>query len=606
MLAGVVTLMLIIGGTLFKSAQLRAGGGAVVAEAQGGVRIYPDTTNPLQRRILNIVEEMAIASGTQVPPVYYLENEPGINAFAAGYTTADAVIAVTRGSAEELTRDELQGVIAHEFSHIVNGDMRIGIRMIGVLYGILLLGLVGQLIFRTVAWSGGFGSRRDSKSGNATAIIMLVGIALIVLGFIGTFLGNLIKAAVSRQRERLADASGVQFTRNPLGLANALKRIGALEYGSRLQSPNAAEASHLYFADGVWAGFGRLWATHPPLPERIRELDPSWDGKYPVPHAAAAEIRSEIAAGFVGASFASRQGKHVEIPLSVVATATEQIGNPTLAHNQYAASLVDEIPDQLVAAARQPYAARAIVLGLLIHAEKEVRKKQLSQLSQIVKPDLLGVVQQLIPLIDGVDVRARLPLVDMSLPALAAMSPAQYTEFLKAFASLARADGQLELFEWVLAQIVERNLRPRFERVRTPQVRYSSLDQMTDQCAVVLSAVAYAGNADAEAQAAFNAAAAFVPGLKLDLQSRQASGLSPLQRALSDLRQVALVARARLIQACAAAIAADGHAKLQEAELLRGISDLLECPMPPLLPGEEIPTRGKSVSQNRWSTSSHG
>lgn len=596
-LAGAVTLMLIIGGTLFKSAQLRAGGGAVVAEAQGGVRIYPDTADPIQRRILNIVEEIAIASGTPVPPVYFLENEPGINAFAAGYTPSDAVIAVTRGSAEELTRDELQGVIAHEFSHIVNGDVRIGIRMIGVLYGILLMGLVGQLIFRSMAWSGGFGSRRDSKSGNATAVIMLVGLALIILGFIGTLLGNLIKAAVSRQRERLADASGVQFTRNPLGLAGALKRIGALENGSRMQSPNAAEASHLFFADGVWTGFARMWATHPPLAERIRALDPNWDGTYPAPHAAAAEIRSEAAAGFVGASFASGPGRQTEIPLQVVNRATEQIGNPTPAHNQYAASLVGGIPDQLIAAAHQPYAARAMVLSLLVHADVQVRAQQLGRLAQLVKPDLSGLVQQLLPAVDGLDPRARLPLVDMSLPALAAMSPAQYAEFLSAFSSLAQADGQLELFEWVLAQIVMRNLRPRFERIRGIPVRYQSLEPLADQCSVVLSAVAHAGNSGVNVQAAFNAAAAYVPDLKLDLRPREASGLGPLQKALADLRQVALTARARLIQACAAAIAADRHATLSEAELLRGISDLLECPMPPLLPGETISDANAIVNE---------
>ncbi len=281
LLAGGAALLLILGGSIFKTIELRAGGGAAVAERQGGVRIYPDTANPAYRRVLNIVEEIAIASGTPVPPVYVLENEPGINAFAAGYSPSDAVVAVTRGSINELTREELQGVIAHEFSHIANGDMRIGIRLIGIVQGILLLGLVGQFIFRSTAFSGGYGSRRDSNSGRIVLVMIIVGVALIALGFIGTLLGNLIKAAVSRQRERLADASGVQFTRNPMGLAGALKRIGALELGSRLQSPNAAEASHLYFAEGVWSGLARMWATHPPLDERIRELDPSWDGTYP-------------------------------------------------------------------------------------------------------------------------------------------------------------------------------------------------------------------------------------------------------------------------------------------------------------------------------------
>ena len=490
-------------------------------------------------------------------------------------------------------------MIAHEFSHIVNGDMRIGIRLIGVLQGILLLGLVGQLIFRSIAYSGRFGSRRDSNSGNVTMVIMIVGAALIAIGFIGTLLGNLIKAAVARQRERLADASGVQFTRNPLGLAGALKRIGALEYGSRLQSPNASEASHLYFAEGVWSGFARLWATHPPLPERIRELDPNWDGKFPAAHAAAAEIAAELSAGVVESTFASGPARHTEVPLHVVNQAVKQIGNPTSAHYKYAASLVSEIPDQLVAAARQPYVARAVVLSLLVHADQDVRDQQLRELSQIVKPDLLGLVRQLLPLIDGVDVRARLPLVDMALPALAAMSQPQYTEFRTGFESLARADGQLDLFEWVLGQVVARHLRPRFESTGAPQFRYSSLDRLADRCAVVFSAVAYAGNADAEANLAFEAAAACVPELKIAIQPRELSGLSQLQQALADVRLVAPDVRGRVIQACAAAISADGRVTLQEAELLRGIADLLGCPMPPLLPGEVLPSNGLARGTDR-------
>ena len=536
LLAGVVALVMILGGSLFKIIELRAGGGAAVAERQGGVRVYPDTKSLVHRRLLNIVEEIAIASGTPVPPVYLLENEPGINAFAAGYSTSDAVIAVTRGSVDELTREELQGVIAHEFSHIVNGDTRIGIRLIGILNGILLLGLVGQLLFRSVANSSRFGSRRDSNSGKAAMALMIIGVTLVVLGFIGTFLGNLIKAAVSRQRERLADASGVQFTRNPLGLAQALKRIGALEYGSRLQSPNAGEASHLYFAEGVWSGFARVWATHPPLAERIRELDPNWDGTWPAPHAAATEIATELNATFVPSSFVDSRARYAEVPLHVIDRVAEQIGNPTLAHCKYAAYLVSVIPPALVASARQPYAARAIILSLLIHTDERVRQRQLRELGQIVEPDVFDLVQQLIPLIDGVDVRAKLPLVDIALPALAAMSPAQYIEFRHGFDTLARTDGQLDLFEWVLGQVVDRHLRPKFESAGMLQVRYSSLERLADRCAVVLSAVAYAGNADAEAHLAFTAAATCVPELKVTIQPREQSGL---QSASTGVRRLA-------------------------------------------------------------------
>ena len=593
LLAGAAALVMIFGGSLFKILELRSGGGAVVAERQGGARrIYPDTTNAAHRRLLNIVEEIAIASGTPVPPVYLLANEPGINAFAAGYTTSDAVIAVTQGALNELTREELQGVIAHEFSHIANGDMRIGIRLIGLLNGILLLGLVGQLLFRSIAYSGRMSSRRESNSGNAAMAILIVGLALILLGFIGTLLGNLIKAAVSRQRERLADASGVQFTRNPLGLAGALKRIGALEYGSRLHSANASEASHLYFAEGVWSGFAGLWATHPPLVERIRELDPTWDGTFPEAHGGAAEIAGELASGLVGSPATSHFGGPSELTPDAVHRVAEHIGNPTTRHYQYAASLVKEIPQQLVSAARQPYAARAIILGLLLHADPRVREQQLRELSPLIEPDVFELMQRLAPLIEGVDVRAKLPLVDMALPALAAMSPTQYVAFRKGFDALARADGQLDLFEWVLGQIVERNLRPRPQSSAPAQGRSVPLARLADRCATVLSSVAFAGNSDAEAQRAFEAAKACLPELDLTIQPQSLAGLRQLQTALADLRLADLDARIRVIQACAAAISEDGVVTLQEAELLRGVADLLGCPMPPLLPGEETVPRG--------------
>ena len=227
--------------------------------------------------MINVVEEMALASGVPVPPVYLLPEEQGINAFAAGYSPSDAVVAVTRGTAEQLSRDELQGVVAHEFSHILNGDMRLNIRLIGVLHGILLLGLIGRFLLRSGYYSG---HRRNSKD-NSGAVLLVMGLVLLVLGFVGSVCGNLIKAALSRQREYLADASAVQFTRNPGGIAGALKRIGAAVMGSSLKHSNASEMSHMYFSQGVWEGFTGMMATHPPLPKRIRALEPNWDGKFP-------------------------------------------------------------------------------------------------------------------------------------------------------------------------------------------------------------------------------------------------------------------------------------------------------------------------------------
>ena len=266
-------------------------GGTVVAERLGGRRVFPNTIDPAERRLLNVVEEMALASGVPVPPVFLLSEEQGINAFAAGYSPSDAVVGVTRGCAEQLTRDELQGVVAHEFSHILNGDMRLNMRLIGVLHGILLMGLIGRELLRLGAFGGG-GALATKTT--APPHLLVIGLAFMIIGFLGLFIGNLIKAAVSRQREYLADASAVQFTRNPEGIAGALKRIGAAVFGSKLATPRAAEASHMYFAEGI----SSLFATHPPLNDRIARIEPQWDGKYPaaLPADAVVGIGSDAAA----------------------------------------------------------------------------------------------------------------------------------------------------------------------------------------------------------------------------------------------------------------------------------------------------------------------
>ena len=261
-LSALGTLSVVGGGSLFKTAQLRSGG-HVVAEELGGRRLHPDTADPTEQKILNVVEEMAIASGTATPPVFLLDSEQGINAFAAGFTPSDAVIGITRGAAERLTRDELQGVVAHEFSHILNGDMRLNIRLMGILHGILIIGMLGYFILRMTASSGR--GRRSSRGGGGGAVvaILALGAGLMAVGFFGTLFGNLIKAAVSRQREFLADASAVQFTRQPSGLAGALKKISGLAAGSRIENPNAPEASHMFFGRAT-GGFAGLFSTHPP------------------------------------------------------------------------------------------------------------------------------------------------------------------------------------------------------------------------------------------------------------------------------------------------------------------------------------------------------
>ena len=365
-------LALIAGGSLFKIAQL-SGGGTVVAERLGGRRVYPNTTDPTERRLLNVVEEMALASGVPVPPVFMLREEKGINAFAAGFSPSDSVIGVTRGSAQQLTRDQLQGVIAHEFSHILNGDMRLNLRLMGVLYGILLMGLVGRELFLRRSrerMAGGAAVARDN-----VIYLVLIGLTFMVLGFLGCFFGNLIKAAVSRQREFLADASAVQFTRNPEGIAGALKRIGAAVFGSphRIPEPPRRATCTLPRASPV----STLFATHPPLNARIRAIDPDWDGKFPppAPDDAVAGVSGAEVSGLVGGA-ADMLRKPV--PVDVVQHAADQVGNPTEVHRTYAAIARRD------AAASRRHGARAVRcpgphLRIAARRESDVRAAQLAR-----------------------------------------------------------------------------------------------------------------------------------------------------------------------------------------------------------------------------------
>ena len=284
------TLAIILGGTLYKMSEVSGGGGAV-AKMLGGRLLNPGTQDEHERKLLNVVEEMSIASGTPVPEVYVLDQEESINAFAAGHTTNDAAIGVTRGCARTLSRDELQGVIGHEFSHILNGDMRLNVRLIGIVHGILCIAILGRILLRTgSSSSSGSGNRKGSNP------LPVIGVALLIIGGIGVLFGRLIKSAVSRQREFLADAAAVQFTRNPAGLSGALKKIGGYVFGSRLLTPHAEEASHLYFGNGLGEAWFGLMATHPPLDERIRAIDPSFDGKYPDVPSEQAQVRRKVAA----------------------------------------------------------------------------------------------------------------------------------------------------------------------------------------------------------------------------------------------------------------------------------------------------------------------
>ena len=372
------TLGVVIIGSLYKTAAL-AKGGSAVAESLGGRLVNPNTTHPDERKLRNVIEEMAIAAGVPVPKIYVLDDEKGINAFAAGHAPGDAAIGVTRGCMTLLSRDELQGVIGHEFSHILNGDMRLNLRLMGVIFGILCLAVIGRVLIY---------SRGGSNDRNP---LMLLGLALIVIGAIGVFFGRLIQAALSRQREFLADASSVQFTRNPAGLSGALQKIGGT--GSKLESAHAGEASHMFFGNGLGKPFLGMLATHPPLAERIRAIDPGWDGKFKTASVAAVAAESAREAGKPASSRSpfppipgmpgARAGDAGFATNAVMMGAVlPNLGKPTPLHLRYAEELRNSFSEKVQSAAREPLDATALVYAMLLSPDEALRAKQLTELGQ--------------------------------------------------------------------------------------------------------------------------------------------------------------------------------------------------------------------------------
>lgn len=582
---------LILVGTLYKIATLR-GGGATVATMLGGRLVPPQTTDLHERRLLNVVEEMAVASGTPIPPVYVLDNEPGINAFAAGFTPADAVVAVTRGTLEELTRDELQGVVAHEFSHIFNGDMRLNLRLIGVLNGILVLALVGYWMFRITARSSSGGGSRRNKN-NPLAAVVLLGLAMWIIGYIGVFFARLIKSAVSRQREYLADASAVQFTRNPLGIGGALKKIGAYSAGSRLESARAEEASHLFFANGIAESLLGLMATHPPLETRIRRIDPQFDGDFvaavrhaPVPDAADDTVAPSLASGGAPTPNPSPEPPPLPLAASCVTPAAiiESVGTLQPQQIAYAAHLLNAWPVPLREACRDAQRAQSVVYGLLLSPREAVRSRQMAEIAAS-GPSAAADIGQLAPLVAAVDRRGQLPLADLALSALRTLPAAAYATFRGTVFALAAADDEISLFEYAVLRMMVRRLDPVYGLARYPVARHKTIGAIAGESRLLFSALAWFGNETPQA-----AAHAFQQGVRplgladgAELLPRADAGLQALDRALDRLAEAAPPLKQQLLTAAVACISADGQITVDEAEAIRAVADTLGCPLPPLL-----------------------
>ncbi|WP_444884044.1 M48 family metallopeptidase [Microbulbifer sp. PSTR4-B] len=552
-------------GSLYKLQQLAAGG-KVVAESLGGRKLNIAPQGPAEQRALNVVEEMAIASGTPVPDVYLIEDQ-AINAFAAGYKPCDAVIGLTRGCIENLNRDELQGVVAHEFSHILNGDTRLNIRIVGLLNGILIIGLLGHWLVR--------GVYPNSSNNRGRIPLFALGLALMVVGYAGTLLGNLIKFAVSRQREYLADASAVQFTRNNAGIANALKKIGGYSTGSNLSSGRAAEFSHMFFSSGLKRSFFNLFASHPPLSKRIARLEPSWNGLYLNERSSTAQTQTKETNS--GSTIHFVDSAPFQVALEAV---DNSIACPSAQQVQYGRQLLESIPSAILQAAHDPFIARALIYHLLLHSGESERETQMVLLKKIAHPAVVREMHKLAPQLKALPDNARLPLLDLCVPALKVLVPQQYQVFKRNLIKLLRSDGKIEIWEWALYRVLMHAMEESPDRQRLSNKKGAG----NDASRFLIAAIAHAGNSEyLPAKRAYEQGLKFLQLEVTPLPSRKDIDLQHLDKAIAIACQMKPLEKPLLLKALVYTLNHNGIIKAEEIELLRAIADSLDCPMPPLV-----------------------
>ncbi|MFN2360504.1 MAG: M48 family metallopeptidase [Marinobacter sp.] len=591
---GLYTALAVVGligiGSLIRWADL-AGGGDRVAKMVGARAIDPDTRDADERKLRNIVEEMAIASGVSVPDLYVMDHETGINAFVAGYTPGEAVMVVTHGALTQLSRDELQGVVAHEFSHVLNGDMRLNVRLIAILAGILMIGQIGAFLLRISFYRTGL-STRASRDRRGQAVFGLVGLALLVIGYVGVFFGRLIQSAVSRQREMLADASSVQFTRNPEGIAGALFKIG-LKGGYLETTSHASDMNHMCFGESTRMKFTALLASHPPVQERIEAIQPGMfarlrsrlrdtEPEATLRSAGSTPSRSplpESAAGFGSGSTGSTSPLASQSPQKM----SDTVGTVNQRSEDYAVTLLNSLPSTFRNLLYTRAGAIQLCYALLVYqlpAQTRQHNLELIEAGSILapNPELLG---KLLPALASMGPGVRFPALELAMPALRKLDPDERSLLMASTETLIRADNRLSLFELALHTFLRRHLAA--DSARVVPVRYRSYRPVTAQLQVVFSLMARAGADDGRnRQTLFDQAmAGFTTGQEKPELLTEVS-VTRLWQALKTLNALSPLLKPGIIDACGHCVLADGQVKTTEYELIRLVADQLDCPMPPL------------------------
>jgi len=573
-------LLLITAVTIVRMLMLRQGGGVKVAESLGAVRVPDMPTDLALKRYRNVVEEIAIASSTPVPVLYYLPNDAGINAFAAGYTPADAAVCVTQGSLDRLNRDELQGVIAHEFSHIVNGDMRLSLKLIGVLAGITALSVIGRVLLYS-----GDGRSRDRDN---SLPLWVLGLVVMAAGWIGVFFGRLIKAAVSRQREYLADASAVQFTRQTSGLTGALKKIGGLQAGSVLRSPRTENVSHMLFGQGM--RFSGLYATHPPLIKRIQVLEPNFAPSnldemrkrwfYQPPDG----LAEDAAMGFADAPVQQAPVQQAPPRRLNAREYAAAVGNPTAASYQAGATARKAIPQNLTDLAHNPAKAVPLIYGLIFDRNMNVRQAQYQIVARYHGKQVADEAWRCsAAMVQHLDPSLRLPLASIAFPALRGRPEAETRLMTTVIGELIKADGQIDIFEYCLGTLVFVSLHEALTSGSPWKSRRQSLASAQNAISCLIAVLAQTANRDPRV-----AAAAFQAGISVAYPQAQipflpALGILALEQVWPVIDGLEGNDKATVVAAVVTTVMADKVVTEEESELLRTVCGVLHCPVPPVV-----------------------
>lgn len=558
-------------------------GGVTVANALGGNLISPNSKDLFERRVLNVVEEMAIASGTPVPPVYLMKEE-GINAFAAGFAPQDAVIGITHGCATKLTRDQLQGVVAHEFSHILNGDMRINIRLTGILFGIVFLARIGEIMLRLGRGSSHRGRSKNDKGG----AFVLIGFGLLAIGLIGGFFGSLIRAAVSRQREFLADASAVQFTRNPEGISGALKRIGGFSSGSNITIPGAKDFSHMFFGSAM----SSMFATHPPLPVRIRRIEPNWKDEYPNTDQITEQVtefsNQAGASGFsdgqqAASSSSSEFPEHQPVEKNENArNFLKNVTKPGKEVIERARQLLTDMPPALLELVREPFGARCVIFSLLLDLnDSTIVQKQLSIISEQAESGTAEETEKIRDTVSVLNSQQKFVLVEQAGSALSQLSFRQFSTFQKITEALIGADNKIDLLEWSLRKVIHHDFGRKYS-ISEPLHGRLSISKCIRECSIILGVLAHYGQDGSDPKPAFEKGfRSLLRNGKSSLPPIEECGLKDLATTMARLAKLKPMAKRTLLDACARTIDHDQKTSDVEIQILRGLAAAISCPLGP-------------------------